>query len=376
MNRMIWCLTLCLSIMACNETSDGEGSSSQIDDNHSQEQALVVTGEIGVELGDSNYVFGVIEDVDIAHDGRIAVLDSQQKKVMVYSPEGNFLGSFGGTGEAPGEFLNPRSVAWLSDGRIAVSDPFSREVEIFNEDFSHSETVTSFTERAPFVITATEIGFAGEQGGFNRDEGTVSQRILSWNLETDSIHTLMDVESRFSTDNLAARFMEPQAGIAFAGGSILFAPPVTEEYRVQVYPLDGSEGEPLTFPDYTPVSRSQQEIDEEMQEFEDRIQAMMASGRGSRFADVEYAPPRDYYAITALGVDSEGTVWVRRGWESTPIFDLFLPGETTPSSTISAVTDEEDISSFDFVIASGGFAAFERDPEYYPRVLLLELQNN
>ena len=333
---------------------------------------LVPLMEIGVELGDSNYVFGIIQDVDISADGTIVVLDSQRKKVMVYSPDGEFLGSFGGEGEAPGEFLNPRSVACLSDGRIAVSDPFSREVEIFNHDLSHSVTISDFTERAPFVITSTDRGFAGEQGGFNRDEGTITQRVMSWDLQSDTITVLFERESNFSPDNLAARFMEPQAGIVSENGIVYFSPPVTESYSVQVYPIDGSYVEPLTFPQYEPVRRSPEEIEAEVQLFEDRIQSMAASGRGSRFADVQYDPPVHYYATSSMGVDHLGRVWVQRGWESEPIFDLFIPGDSNPVE-IAYILSEEDLSNCDFVITPFGFAAFERDPEYYPKVTLLEL---
>ncbi len=336
--------------------------------------ALTVTGEIGVELGDSNYVFGMIQDVDFTVDGNIAVLDAQRKRVRVYSPQGEYLGSFGGTGEAPGEFLNPRSLACLVDGRIAVSDPFSREVEIFTTDFLHSETVADFTERAPFVITATDNGFAGEQGGFNRDEGTVTQRVQEWDLQRDTILLFMERETLFSPDNMAARFMEPLAGIVYSEGVIFFSPPVTEEYLVQAYPVDGSQGEPLTWPGYSPVARTQQEIDEEMELFEERLQAMASSGRGSRFADVSYSPPEHYYATSGLGVDPEGRIWVRRGWEPSPVFDVFEPGDTEPSLTV-VVRSEEDLSGFDFVVTPHGTAAFERDPEYYPRVLLLELDD-
>ncbi len=346
------------------EEVSGEGSG--------RAPALIVTGEIGVELGDSNYVFGTIQDVDFTVEGNVAVLDAQRRRVRVYSPQGVFLGSFGGTGEAPGEFLNPRSLACLVDGRIAVSDPFSREVEIFSPDFLHSETVADFTERAPFVITATDNGFAGEQGGFNRDDGTVTQRVQEWDLQRDTILLFMERETLFSADNMAARFMEPLAGIVYSEGVVYFSPPVTEEYLVQTYPVDGSQGQPLTWPGYSPVPRTQQEIDEEMELFEERLQAMASSGRGSRFADVSYSPPEYYYAISGLGVDPEGRIWVRRGWEPSPVFDIFEPGDTEPSLVVE-VHSEEDLSAFDFVVTPNGIAAFERDPEYYPRVLLLEL---
>lgn len=350
--------------------SSSEESAEPVPDAEQPGPAYQTVTEIGVELGDSNYVFGAIEDVAFLADGRIAVLDATRKRVMVYSPEGDFLGSFGGTGEAPGEFLNPRSLAGLHDGRIAVSDPFSREVELFNPDLTHAETITSFTERAPFVITATETGFAGEQGGFNRDEGTITQKIVLWDLELDTTFTFREEESLFSPEYLAARFMQPQPGIVCRDGVIYFSPPVTDVYEVQAISLDGTSSDPLSFPDYSPVARPQAEIDEELQEFEDRLQAMAASGRGSRFADVEYAPPADYYATADLGLDGEGNIWVRRGWETEPVFDLFPPGADVPARTVDL--SGLGLSEYSFVVTPRGIAAYEEDPLYYPKVIILE----
>lgn len=369
-------VTAALSLMmlllpSCTDSNENSGTAGV--SSEAPGPVLQSVCEIGIELGDSNYVFGIIQDVDFSSDGTIAVLDSRKKRVSVYTPSGQFLGSFGGEGEAPGEFLNPRSLACLDDGRIAVSDPFSREVELFNPDFSHSETVADFTERAPFVITAAAGGFAGEQGGFNRDEGILTQRLVYWDLGGDSICVLFEKEDDFSPENMVARFMQPQAGIVSRGEAVYFSPPVTDKYEVNVYQLNGSSADPLEYPGYSPVDKSDEDLQAEIEEFEDRVQAMAASGRGGRFAEAGYDPPEHYYATSSLGVDDRGFIWVQRGWEQGPVFDLFLPGETVPSETVT-VSGEEDLSGYEFVISPYGIAAYESDPEYYPRVLILEVQ--
>jgi len=374
MKRWILSIILIETVLLCscgNNASEQPAMSS--DAEASTDRFLAIRNEIGVELGDSNFVFGVIQDVDITPDGNCAILDSQKKRVRVFSPEGEFLGSFGGQGEAPGEFLNPQSVACLSDGRIAVSDPFSREVEIFESDFSHSETVSDFSERAPFVITATETGFAGEQGGFNRDMGTITARIVAWNLETDSKTVLFEREDNFSPENLVERFMKPVAGIAASNDIVYYSPPETDEYAVYLYPMDGSSSGILSFPGYSAAEKSEEDIQAEIEMYEDRMQAMASSGRGARLAEAGYDPPEHYYATASLGVDSNSCVWVQRGWEADPVFDLFSNGDSTPSATMR-VSDEIDLSGYSFVITPYGIAAFHPDPEDYPRVYLLEVE--
>jgi hypothetical protein len=63
--------------------------------------------EIGLELGDSNYVFGVIQDLDFTSDGNLAVLDTGKKVVKVYSPRESFLGRLEGKARPQVNFLIP-----------------------------------------------------------------------------------------------------------------------------------------------------------------------------------------------------------------------------------------------------------------------------
>lgn len=362
---------LILVLMACGN-SEPSVTESDIDPVEPGTPMLHVTAEIGVELGDSNFVFGVIQDVDFTENGNLAVLDTQKKKVSLFSPDGGFLGNFGGEGEAPGEFLNPRGLACLNDGRIAVTDPFSREVEVFDSDLQHAETVTNFTTRAPFVISAAGTGFAGEQGGFNRDAGILTTSVALWEGNTDTIHVFFENEDDFSPENMIQRIMMPQAGLVSDRSNLYYSAPVSEEYVVSVYPLDGSEMYNLTFPGYAPVVKSDEDLEEDIQAYEYRMQGMAASGRGGRLAATTYEPPAYYYATGSMGVDAEGNVWVQRGWESNPTFDLFPSGATEPVETV-IVDSALDLSDYNFVITPNGMAAFNMNPDDYPKVLILSL---
>lgn len=364
---------LILGLMACGDSEPSvTESESDVDSVDTRAAVLHVTAEIGVELGDSNLVFGVIQDVDFTEDGNLAVLDTQKKRVSLFSPSGGFLGNFGGEGEAPGEFLNPRGLACLNDGRIAVTDPFSREVEVFDSGLQHVETVSNFNTRAPFVITAAGTGFAGEQGGFNRDAGILTTSVALWGGNSDTIHVFVENEDDFSPENLIQRIMMPQAGLMSDRNNLYYSAPVSEEYVVSVYPLDGSEMYNLNFPGYTPVVKSEDDLEEDIQAYEYRMQGMAASGRGGRLAGATYEPPAFYYATGSMGVDAEGNVWVQRGWESNPTFDLFPSGAIEPVETV-IVDPVLNLSDFNFVITPNGMAAFNMNPSDYPRVLILSL---
>lgn len=335
---------------------------------------LCIETEIGVELGDSNFVFGVIQDLDFTAEGNVVVLDTQKKKIRMFSPNGEFLGVAGGAGEAPGEFLNPRGIACLSNDKIAVTDPFSREVEVFNNDLQHFETVSNFSSRAPFVITAAGDGFAGEQGGFNRDAGLITTSVALWQGNSDSVHVFYERESDFSPEHMIQRIMTPQSSLIADNSNLYYATPTSEEYVVFVYPMDGSNSYVLSFPDYVPVLKSDEDLENDILAYEYRMQSMAASGRGQRLADANYEPSPNYYAISSIGLDANGNIWVQRGWESNPTFDIFPTGATEPVETV-IVDPDLNLSDFTFVITPNGMAAFNLNPEDYPRVLILSLQN-
>lgn len=371
MKRFLLVPSMLLLLLACGNSED---AMTEVDTDVVEQEAamLQVVQEIGVELGDSNFVFGVIQAVDFTADGNLAVLDTQKQKVSVFTPSGEFIGSLGRAGEGPGEFLSPQDLTCFDDGRIAVTDPFSREVEFFGSDLQSIDTFSDFDARAPFVITSAGTGFAGEQGGFNRDAGIITTSVALWEENADTMKVFFELEDDFTPDFILTRIMKPQAGLVSDGLNLYYSTPESEEYTVMVYPLDGSAEFFLSFPGYTAVTKSDEDLQKDIEAYDYRMQAMAAQGRGGRLASVTYEPPSEYFAVKSLGIDAEGNLWVQRGWESNPTFDLFPQGATEPTATI-IVNPELELQDFTFVITPEGMAAFNANPDDYPRVLILAL---
>jgi sugar lactone lactonase YvrE len=61
------------------------------------------------------------------------VLDSGNFRVQAFSPDGEFLFSFGQAGRTPGFFSHPKSIAIDREGKIYVSDTFFANIQIFDE---------------------------------------------------------------------------------------------------------------------------------------------------------------------------------------------------------------------------------------------------
>ncbi len=95
---------------------------------------LVEEASIGVELGAEEYMFGQITAL-YATDDEIYVLDNSVSKVRVYDLEGNHLRSFGRKGQGPGELGRIAfEVAVGPDGRIFVGDLSNRRVNIYSPE--------------------------------------------------------------------------------------------------------------------------------------------------------------------------------------------------------------------------------------------------
>lgn len=72
-------------------------------------------------VGDSldtagRHAFGLIEDVTVMRDGRLAILDSRLNRVAVYSHSGSYLFSVGRPGRGPGSL--PFQRPWRPRGAI------------------------------------------------------------------------------------------------------------------------------------------------------------------------------------------------------------------------------------------------------------------
>lgn len=92
--------------------------------------------------------FGLVESVAVDSAGRIYVLDSLNRRVRIYTPEGELLTETGGEGEGPGEFSSPEDLELTADGRVLVADR-DREVEVFRLEGGRLR----FVERFPIDVT-------------------------------------------------------------------------------------------------------------------------------------------------------------------------------------------------------------------------------
>jgi hypothetical protein len=101
---------------------------------------VIITSASGTRLdglgvrGQPLLPFNHPSDVAVGPSGMIYVSDGYAAyHVHRFEPSGAYLGSFGGAGRTPGQFLEPHALWAFADGRLAVIDRLNDRVQVFDE---------------------------------------------------------------------------------------------------------------------------------------------------------------------------------------------------------------------------------------------------
>ena len=113
---------------------------------------------IGLLDGPEELLFGDIESVARDAAGNLIVADDQALEIRIFDPEGGYLRSLGGEGEAPGEFSALRGAWPLADDAILALDPLVDRITRFGAE---GATVSTATLSSPDDLLVLPIGLGG-----------------------------------------------------------------------------------------------------------------------------------------------------------------------------------------------------------------------
>lgn len=88
---------------------------------------------IGSDGGDQAYLLGSITSI-AASDERIYLVDNQPVSVRAYDMDGTHLFDIGSQGQGPGEFRRPVEIGYTEDGRVRVWDQGQRRLHVFTPE--------------------------------------------------------------------------------------------------------------------------------------------------------------------------------------------------------------------------------------------------
>lgn len=89
--------------------------------------------------------------------------------VIVFSPEGKFLNSFGGKASGPGELDVPHTLAFDGKGRLLVGDRNHNRIAIFDRDGTYLGEWKQFGRPSGIVVTSEQLIYVGDSESQSRD---------------------------------------------------------------------------------------------------------------------------------------------------------------------------------------------------------------
>lgn len=384
--REVRCLVTvaCLVLGGCGGEAAGDGWAGSVDTlangavevrspaegawAEGEEWRLVEELRIGALDGEGSEVFGQVSDVAADDGGRIYVLESQAAELRTFGPDGAHLWTAGGQGQGPGEMSGPAGLA-VRDGRIWVVDSRNRRYVVY-------DTAGALVEEHPRAIMGP---FGGWKGGFGPDgrlhdegilqvgQGRFGQGFLTLNREMEPVDTLvlpeysqpgydpvtLSVETSTFTLRPAVPFT-PNQVVALEPGGLLWTA-VTDDYRIHGQTPEGDTVRVVSRA-YEPVPVSGEERDSVMAGLRDQFGGSGATFDAARIPGAK--PP-----FQALTVAPDGHLWVlttpARG-DTARSYDVFdpegrylgavaVPGRIRPAPHIRGtkvygyVTDELDV---------------------------------
>ncbi len=335
---------------------------------------LVFVDSIGVELGDSSYVFGSIESSSHSFDGNILILDRPACCIREYTPDGEFIRSFGRRGTGPGEFVNPLSMTRLSDGRIAIMDMQTGGIHTFFPD-GEWEGISAEIVREP-VLWLTAADSSRYIGTINSFDVVDDQLILTAKVgrfEIDETEpSLVYWENSFPVtfDDFTLLIEEAYFAKAWASnfdGILFIASRNSEEYLITGFNADGNEFVEISL-DLPRVEKSEEELLDEAAFWNQRARNMGYN------AQTNYEPDPFRWKIHSMGIDDQERLWVRRGTEEIPTFDIFdFNGNHLFTANLPAISGYSGLL-WEIHVDEYGILAWSLDPpDGYQKIYMVEL---
>ena len=115
---------------------------------------------VGAILGESWETLGTVRSVSFDDRGNLYLFDGTggvtgpwlDPRILVYDENGAFVRQFGRSGEGPGEFSAPVSMAVMRDGTVAVADMGHRAFQLFDESGGFARMVR--VNAVPLLVTS------------------------------------------------------------------------------------------------------------------------------------------------------------------------------------------------------------------------------
>lgn len=340
---------------------------------------LVMLDSIGIELGDSCYVFGSIEGLGYTPGGNIALLDRISADIRLYGPDGSFIRSLGGRGGGPGEMHNPLCLFIFPDGRLGALDPWRSGLQLYSQDgeylgigmevMNNVHLYPEVVSDSSFVSMKTEIII--EEGSAPRIAAFISLFHMSVDPTVTYWREEMEIDLNTAA-NLAQKYL---MGVSFAVDTlreiVYIAPFNGPDYLIDRYSMTGEYLGSMEM-ELEPVPLTEEEMRIEEAFVSQRLSSLEG---GDPDYNVHMTDQIDYrLPITDLEIGPEGNLWARRGAEDAPYFDIWSPeGELLGSAVM--IDAGPGSRSWEMEVCGDRILAWDTDPDLYQKVYMIDIES-
>ncbi len=331
---------------------------------------LTAVDSIGIMMGDSNYMFGAIQDFTPLPGGGVAVLDRVTERISLFDESGTFVRSFGRHGEAPGEFQWPVRVEALPDGRFLVIEGVSGRASLLDS----AGIYISSWEMEGLGIYPLDAAVMGDSMlvSYNFSmvpgEGAISIRFSLW-----GYHALTgEVLARFATwdgeSSPSTDFTPAYMQFAVDGDRLYLARADSPGWMVEVF--DG-EGNPVdTFDLFQDRPWVEVESDSEYVPGAYALRFMYQDESSGSMALSTNMPGR-YPFVSDLAIGPDGLLWARRGGVPATEWDAVTAAGDHAGSVHMILGDSSSVIQFES--SPDGAWAFDAATEDYHRLYRMGL---
>ena len=339
--------------------------------------AISLADSIGIEMGDSSYVFGAIEGVAWCPDGNIAVMDAAKCCVSVFSREGEFLRQISRKGTGPGELQAIGFMAISADGHVYIAGEGSGILGLHIFDYVTGEWLDSRSAggQPPTNLEGgPESSYLYKQIRFEPVDGTpmatvdFAVRGFDSDIEADIyFKDSFEVDFTDMTEAISKTWYGYDMAMDL-DGRVFIAPRSSQEYRVLRWDSGGVELPPVEL-DLEMREKTEEEIESERM-----LLRMKASVMGME-QHIQLNPDPYRPMIRGLEVDSEGRLWVLRGGWMDPFFDVYGRDGTLLAHGVVEPAPA-DGATWRFHFGAPGILAYAEDPALgYQKVYILNTES-
>jgi hypothetical protein len=318
--RLTFPAVMVLAVGGCGSPADDSEGASLL--------TLVLEDSIGVELGDSSYVFGAITGMEFMPDGGFAVLDRASCNIRLYDHDGVYQSTVGRRGSGPGEIVQPFGLLVWSNGDLGVIDPFQGGLLRFNTRGDYLGVEMEVTHNVPvYPRMVGDTGYVAQRSAFFNEGGQDCMEAflgffpMTWEPSVKYVSRSVPLDPNIMGDFFLTEFfysswaVDPEAGVIYA------APFQDGAYRILAFPLGGGDPGEITL-QVEPVPKTPEEIETERA----YVAALLTTAEGG---DPQYNVICEPYPfripVAGMEVDDRGNLWVLRGDLDGTVFDVWSP---------------------------------------------------